>query len=257
MKRPRSDYVIQTVANALRLLEAFEDEEELGVTELSRRLALHKNNVFRLLATLEQQGYVEQCAASDRYRLGVRCLELGQAFARTRSLARLARPVLVELAQDCGESAHLGALRGFEVVHLDGEQPDRLVLCGARLGRTLPVHCTALGKVLIACGEPALLEAFDRELAGEALPGHTDDTLTDRDKLLEHLRGVAAQGYGLDLEECEQGLTCAAAPVYAEGRLVAALSVSGPAFRLTEEALRSDILPRVLDAAESLTRQLG
>ena len=91
MKKPKGDYAIQTVVNAMRLLEAFRDEEELGVTELSRRLSLHKNNVFRLLATLEQQGYIEQSAASDRYRLGVESLELGQAFLRGRTLLRRAR----------------------------------------------------------------------------------------------------------------------------------------------------------------------
>jgi DNA-binding MarR family transcriptional regulator len=86
MKKPKGEYAIQTVVNAMRLLEAFRDEEELGVTELSRRLSLHKNNVFRLLATLEQQGYIEQSTASDRYRLGVESLELGQAFLRGRTL---------------------------------------------------------------------------------------------------------------------------------------------------------------------------
>ena len=93
MRRSKSDYVIQTVVNALRLLEVFQEDEILGVTELSRRLDLHKNNVFRLLATLEEQGYVEQCD-DDRYCLGTACLELGHAFSRTRSIARQARPIL-------------------------------------------------------------------------------------------------------------------------------------------------------------------
>ena len=100
MKKPKGDYAIQTVVNAMRLLEAFRDEEELGVTELAQLLSLHKNNVFRLLATLEAQGYIEQSTTSDRYRLGVETLELGQSFLRGRTLLRAARRILEALASE-------------------------------------------------------------------------------------------------------------------------------------------------------------
>lgn len=259
MKRPKRDYVIQTVTNAVRLLESFRDEEALGVTELARRLELHKNNVFRLLATLEENGYVEQASESDRYRLGVRCLELGTSFARTHTLARHGRDALEELARETGESTHLGALHEFEVVHLDGAQPDRLVLSGSRVGRRLPAHCTALGKVLLACTDGGVQERFDRERVRErGLPAWTAATLCDREKFFEHLRGVAGQGFAVDLEECQEGLCCAAAPVRdGSGRVVAALSLSAPAFRMDAEALAREGVPRVCRAAELLSRRLG
>lgn len=259
MKRSKSDYVIQTVTNALRVLEAFRDKEEIGVTELSRHLALHKNNVFRLLATLEDKGYVEQCADSDRYRLGVRCLELGYSYGRGGGLMRHARGILEGLARATGETAHLATLQDFEVAHLDGEQPDQLVLTGLRVGRRLPVHCTALGKVLLGCGETGLRERFDRVcVANGTLGARTTATITDRDKFFEHLRSVANQGFALDLEESEVGLCCAAVPVFAaSGRLIAALSVSGPAFRLNRDTLLDQIVPVLLSAADNLSRQLG
>jgi len=260
MKRPRSDYVIQTVRNAFRLLEAFRDAEQLGVTELSRKLGLHKNNVFRLLATLEEAGYVEQCSDSDRYRLDVRCLELGQAYAQTRGLIQLSRPVLEALARDCGESAHLGAIRDFEVVHLDGVQAGHLIQTGLRVGRSLPVHCTALGKVLVACGPPDFLDHFERERLrpGIELEASTPATIVDPDKLREHLHAVASQGFALDVEECERGLCCAAAPVYeASGRLAGALSVSAPSFRLGDGILENTTVPALVQAADQLSRQLG
>jgi DNA-binding IclR family transcriptional regulator len=259
VRRSKSDYVIQTVRNALRVLEEFREDNTLGVTELARRLDLHKNNVFRILATLEQQGYVEQVGENEAYRLGVRCLELGRAYAASRSLMRLARPMLEALVRGSGESAHLGELRGFEVVHLDGEQGTQLVQTSLRVGRTLPAHCTALGKVLLAYSRPDQRERFDREvIARIGLVPRTPHTLTDRDKLLEHLHGVAAQGFAVDLEECEHGLCCAAAPVFdASGRLVAAVSLSGPAFRLSEDTLRRLAVPSVLAAAQALSRQLG
>ena len=259
MKKPKGDYAIQAVINAIRLLETFRDEEEQGVTPLAKRLELHKNNVFRLLATLEQLGYIEQCAESDRYRLGVRSLELGQSFGRSRNLLRRARPILDLLVETCGESTHLGLLRDMQVVHVEGKSPERLVLTGTRVGLALPAHCTALGKILLGCAPTGVRESFDRKMiSGGNLPKLTPATICDPAKFFEHLRTVAVRGYALDLEECEPGLSCAAAPVFdGEGQLVAALSVSGPAFRLSEERLQDEVVPLVIEAAEKLSRELG
>ncbi len=259
MRRAKSEYAIQTVTNALRLLEAFEAGEEFGVTELSRRLGLHKNNVFRLLATLEQKGYVARSPRSDRYRLGPSCLGVGQSFARSHELVQRARHVLDALAERTGESAHLGVLREFEVIHLTGVQSPRLVMTGVRVGLRLPVHCTALGKVLIACAPPGIQRAYDLQASREgALEARTPATIVDRDKLLEHLRAVAARGWALDVDECEVGLSCVAAPVFdAEGSVLAALSVSGPTFRLEPTLLESTLSLQVLAAAARLSRDLG
>ena len=258
MSKPKSDYSIQTVSNALRLLEVFFGEHELGVSELSRRLDLHKNNVFRLLATLELGGYVEQSSANDRYRLGVRSLELGRAYARSHSLVERARPLLQELVSELGETAHLGILRDFEVVHVDGIEPKRLLVTASRVGQRLPGHCSALGKVLIGCGSSLAREQYDRAVATRGLDAATPSTLTDRMKLAEHLRTVGSQGFALDLGECETGLHCAAAPVYADnGEVVAAMSVSGPAFRLSEDVLFDRVLPVLTRSAGRLSESLG
>jgi IclR family KDG regulon transcriptional repressor len=259
MKKQKSEYSIQTVANALKLLEAFHDEEELGVTELSRRLDLHKNNVFRLLATLELQGYIEQSANTDRYRLGTGCLELGQAFLRSRMLLRRARPLLEEMAGRSGESSHLAVMRDFDVIHLDGVSSNQLVATGLRIGRRLPVHCTALGKVLLGCSTETVHEEYDRARLGNCpLDALTPATIVDSQKLFDQVRSAAVRGYALDLEECEPGLTCAAAPVFgSSGAAVAAVSVSGPSFRMSEERLLGEIVPLVTDAAARLSRELG
>jgi DNA-binding IclR family transcriptional regulator len=259
MKKPKADYAIQTVANALRLLEEFGDEVEIGVAELSRRLRLHKNNVFRLLATLEDQDYIEQDPETERYRLGIAALELGQSFARSRPLLARARHGLEELSQATGETAHLDALRDFEVVHLDGVAPDRLLVTGVRTGRRLPVYCTALGKVLIGCCPEGQREAYDRTVSADGrLAARTRSTITDPDKFVEHIRTVAGQGFAVDRDECEVGLSCIAAPVYDEsGRVVAAISVSAPTGRVTDDELLGGICPQVVSAAERLSRELG
>src|ERR1035437_11163955 len=101
VRRDKTNYLIQSVAHAFDVLEQFfGDVDELGVTELSKRLKLHKNNVFRLLATLEARGYIEQNKATENYRLGIRCLRLGQRFVMQTGLLRQERPVMGHVAED-------------------------------------------------------------------------------------------------------------------------------------------------------------
>jgi len=270
--KPKSDYAIQTVTNALRMLEVFHSETEMGVSDLARRLGLHKNNAFRLLATLELAGYIQQAPKTELYHLGPRCLELGQAFAKSHTLMSQARPILESLARKAGETAHLGVLRGDQIVHLDGALPDQLVLTGSRVGIRLPAHCTALGKALLAgefsngslpsLGESGSARADSPELAVEIenwdLARFTDATIDDATKLVDELRAVQLRGYAVDLEEFAPGLQCVAAPVRdASARVIAALSLSGPSMRLTEEALHGHAARAITAAANQLSRELG
>jgi IclR family acetate operon transcriptional repressor len=150
-------------------------------------------------------------------------------------------------------------MRDFEVVHVAGEQAQRLVVSNLRVGRRLPVHCTALGKVLLGCSPEEVRQSYDRSIASEGgLSQRTPRTIVDGHKFFEELRTVAVRGFALDLGECEDGLCCAAAPVFdPDGQVVAALSVSGPEFRLGEERLLDEVAPAVVGAAERLSRELG
>src|SRR5437762_5054982 len=126
VRREKTNYVIQSVSHALDVLEQFTGEaDELGVTELSKRLKLHKNNVFRLLATLEARGYIEQNKATENYRLGVRCLRLGQRFVTQVGLLRQARPVMLQVARNSRETAFVAVLRNNSVVPLDAVEADQ------------------------------------------------------------------------------------------------------------------------------------
>lgn len=257
--KPKSDYTIQTVSNALHMLEAFRGEEELGVSELSRRLRLHKNNVFRLLATLEGHGYIEQSHDNDLYRLGVRCLELGRSFSGHDDLMRRARPILEGLCAEVGETCHLAVLRNHEVVHLDGVQSNQMLVTSLRSGERLPAHCTSLGKVLLGCGDVAVQEGMGQKVRGGfVLERRTSATLVDLQKLFDELRNVSGAGFALDLGECEEGLHCVAAPIRdASGRTVAAISISGPASRLPEGKLHAQFSAQVVAAADRLSLELG
>lgn len=275
--KPKSDYAIQTVMNALRLLEVFDGAVAIGVSDVARSLGLHKNNAFRLLATLEIAGYVEQYPDNELYHLGPRCLELAHAFSRNHPFASLARPVLEALVAETGETAHLGVLRDRAVAHLDGIVPSRTVVTGSRVGDRLPAHCTALGKALLIeqlerpSPPPAPRAERIEHARGRAStppPAHgiehwslersTDATITDGVKLLDEVRAGQLRGYAVDVEEFADGLHCVAAPVRdAAGRVVAAISLSGPSQRMSREMLHAEGAHAVVAAAERLSRSLG
>src|SRR5882672_6839533 len=129
MRREKTNYVIQSVAHALDVLEQFADPAaaELGVTELSKRLKLHKNNVFRLLATLESRGYIEQNRATENYRLGIRCLQLGQSYVEHMGLLPQARLTMTDLVRHIRETSYVAVLRRTSVVPVDVVEADRSV----------------------------------------------------------------------------------------------------------------------------------
>src|SRR5512135_2270091 len=154
-KREKSNYTIQSVSHALDILESFtKTEKELGVTELSKRLGLHKNNVFRLLATLEHRGYIEQNGETENYRLGPKTLQIGSIFIEQRECRRQARPILEGLMLEANETSVVAVLRANKVVYMDSVETDRAVRAISRIGAMLPAHCTAVGKAQLALSSP-------------------------------------------------------------------------------------------------------
>jgi DNA-binding IclR family transcriptional regulator len=255
VRREKSNYIIQSVSHSLDVLEQFSgDAEELGVTELSKRLKLHKNNVFRLLATLESRGYIEQNRATENYRLGIRCLQLGQAYVQHMGLLRQARPIMSDLVRQARETTYLAVLRRSAVVPVEVVEADRPVRIVSPLGEALPLHCTAAGKAYLAFEQ----EEDIRSLLADGLPRFTDKTITDRQALVTQLRAVAATGYAVDLGEHVDDIRAVAAPVRDYARnVVGALAVAGPAARLTPERIEKEVAPLVLKAGRELSVRLG
>jgi len=254
VRREKTNYVIQSVSHALDVLEQFAGEaDELGVTELSKRLKLHKNNVFRLLATLEARGYIEQNKATENYRLGVRCLRLGQRFVLQTGLLRQARPVMQQIAKASRETALIAVVRNGTVVPLDAvetEQPVRLV---SRIGDFLPLHCTAAGKLHLAFADDELRAALP-----ETLQKFTEKTILDRHVLTQQLKKVAENGYAVDLGEHIEDVRAVAVPVRDYTRaVVGSLAVSGPAYRLSQERIEKEVVPLMIKAGRELSTRLG
>ena len=185
VRRDKTNYLIQSVAHALDVLEQFfGDVDELGVTELSKRLKLHKNNVFRLLATLEARGYIEQNKATENYRLGIKCLHLGRRYIEHMGLVRQARPILSEVTRKCRESSYVAVYRREGVIPLEAMDPDdRAVRVNSPVGQTLPMHCTAVGKAHLAFDTDEQLKSS----LPENLRRYTERTIIDRAQLLAQL----------------------------------------------------------------------
>ena len=255
-KKEKSEYIIQAVSHALDLLEQFHgDVDELGVTELSKRLKLHKNNVFRLLATLESRNYIEQNRVTENYRLGLKTLELGQTFIRQMGLLRQSKPVLEWLVSQCNETSYVAILKDFNIIYLDAVETDMTVRVVPRVGSRLPAYCTAAGKIQIAYLTEEELEHY---LPGKELKKFTDKTITDRNKLTKELQKVAEQGYAIDDEELDIGVRCVSAPIrdYTR-RIIGAVSISGPSMRFSTARMEKELVPLVQKASEEISAKLG
>ncbi len=256
VRRDKTNYVIQSVAHALDVLEQyFGDADEIGVTELSKRLKLHKNNVFRLLATLEARGYIEQNRATENYRLGIKCLHLGRRYIHHMGLVRQARPILGDLAHKTRESAFVAIARREGVVPLETAEPEtQTVRITSPIGQTLPLHCTAAGKAHLAFDPEEQLQ----QTLPERLHQYTQRTIVDRAQLIEQLRTVARDGYSMDCGEYIEEISSAAVPIRDYTRsVVGSLAVAGPAYRMALERIISEIAPHLLEAGRELSYRLG
>ncbi len=246
---------LSSVRNAARLLKVFlSREEELGVSELARRLGLGKSTVHRLLTTLASEGLIEQDPTTGGYRLGLVVFELGEAVRVHLDLHSAAGPVLASLREQTRESSQVGVLDGHDVVYVDRLESSQSLRLFTETGRRVPVHCTSSGKVLLAHLPPerqaALLDSLD-------LVALTPHTVTDREVLETELARVRRRGWAEAVNEREIGVASVAAPIRdASGAVVAAISIGAPTVRLPA-AQRRDLGAIVIDAGEAVGRRLG
>ncbi|HVG95558.1 MAG TPA: IclR family transcriptional regulator [Chloroflexota bacterium] len=233
-------YHERALLRGLQILTSFSVREpELDLTTLSRRLRLPKGTLVRLLDCLKFAGFVEADHRSGVYRLGLRALEVGSVYQQTATLDGAARPVLVELAQGCGQSTNLGVLDEGQVIHVVVVAAPSPLRYDAYVGMRADAHCTGLGKALLAGLSGPELDAF---LEGRSLPAKTPKTLTTPDALRAALLDVRRRGYALDDEETLPGLRCVAAPVQAtDGTTIAAVSASGPRTDFEGQRLESTV----------------
>jgi len=263
MKTPKPDpavpaaaYTVKALVKALRILEclAEDDQPSYTLTELSRRLHLHVSTVHRLMVNLVRQGFVELDPASGGYQLGFQVLRMGLRVLDRLDYRRVAHPLLRELNQKTQETVHLAILQGDQAISIEKFGSPQPVALDARLGGQMPLHCTGVGKVLLAYQSEEMLTKLAKSPGLQRLTPRTVTTLPQLKKELERIR---ERGYAVDNEEAVDGLRCVAAPLFDHtGRAVAAFSVAGPATRLTQERIL-EIALLVCETSREISCRLG
>jgi DNA-binding IclR family transcriptional regulator len=249
-----TNYSIAVLERSIDLLEVMADAgEPKGVSELARAIGSTKSATFRILATLEDRGYVSRVEEIGKYQLGLNLVHIGQSALERIDLRTVARPVLEDLHERFNETVNLGVLAGGRIVYVDMVESDHGLRMSARIGAHDNVHSTAIGKAILA----NLLPDQQEELLHGPLPARTEKTLTDVDALRQEIERIKVSGFSRDRGENENGACCFGAPIFdAQGRVVAAISVSGPDTRLAGE-VAEDVAVAVRAAAQEITNRLG
>lgn len=244
---------VRSVDRAAALLLALGDSPApAGVTELARRLGLHKSTASRLLATLERRGLVEQDGATGKYRLGLVVIRLADRAERTLDLHRLAQSELERLAEATGHAATIGVLDADQLLwigYVDGGPAGG----DGPVGMAVPPHCVASGKILLA----ALAEREVIRIARRGLDRYTDRTTAELEPLLEELARVRRRGYATEIGEYDADVSAVAAGVRdARGRIIAAIEIRGTSARLTPGRL-PELVAGARSAAATVSGHLG
>jgi IclR family acetate operon transcriptional repressor len=249
---PRSTSV-HSVDRAISVLQVLARRGAFGVTQISKELGVHKSTVFRLLATLEARGLVEQSASRGEYQLGYGVVQLAAGATRKYDLSVISRPICMELAEAVGETISIAISDGEQIVTIDQVIGSAEVTTVNWVGNRSPLHSTASGKVFLAT-----MSAGERKqiLKGQLVPD-TEHTVVDKKQLDEQLAEIRKLGYAYSVDEHEIGLAGVAAPIRSlGGGVVAAVAASGPSFRITPDNV-PELADHVLAAAAAISERNG
>ncbi len=248
-------YRVQVLDRAFQILDLLADEKSgVGLMEVAQRLKLHKSTAHRLIMSLELRRFVEKNTITGKYHLGSRLMELGLSAVARLDVYEVAGPHLRTLVKETGETAHLGVLRDGQVVSLVNIESSQTLRTPATVGTRTPAHCTSLGKAMLAF---ATQEHIDDFLRGRKLEAYTPMTITSAAKFKAELRAIGKRGYAIDNQEREPGLRCIGAPLWdSAGDVVAAISIAGPVFRISDDRLQS-LSAAVMRIAARISASLG
>jgi IclR family KDG regulon transcriptional repressor len=251
---PKRTYNITALQRGLRILELFpKSEKGLAASQVAKLSGLPVSTVHRFLVNLETAGYLN-CSGSGLYHLGIACFSLGHAALGQLDIRRLSLPHLHDLNTQTRETIHLTIRQGLTAVYiekLDSPEPLRIY---SRIGAAVPLHCTAVGKIILAY--------MSEEERASILPQlefkrRTQNSIGSLQELQTHLQKVRRSGYACDLEENEPHIRCIAAPIWDHtGTVNAALSVTGPAVRMSVMRLRQ-LVPVVQQSGLRVSKELG
>jgi IclR family KDG regulon transcriptional repressor len=239
---------MQSLARGLKILDLIANADHaLSITEMANILDYDKSSVSRLVKTLVKYEYVQPDTGSRGYALGKRIRQISWHLLNRMPIREKAKPYLYRLVEQTGECAHTAVYSEGKALMIDDVQAEASLRVVGGIGRMIPLHCTAVGKALLAFSDlpiPAYLEA------------ETTRTITDHETLERHLEQIRASGYALDDEEHQEGVRCLAAPVYDYmGIMIATIGISGPTVRVTDRRI-PELGRMVIDAARELSDDL-
>jgi DNA-binding IclR family transcriptional regulator len=251
--------LVQTIERTSLILDVLgQSPQGISIRDLSEKIKLPKGTTHRLVSSLAYFGYARQDSKTRNYFLGLKLVELGNLLLSQLDLRKEAEPFLRDLAERTKETVHMVFLDRGEIVYIDKVELDHNpsgLRMASRVGLRNPAHSSAVGKVLLSHLSEEELNLLIKE---RGLPKRTENTITDPVQLKEHLNAVRTQGYAMDDEENERGIRCIAAPIFNEaGRAVAAVSISGPAFRVTKKVVQETLKKEVMETASNISQRLG
>jgi IclR family KDG regulon transcriptional repressor len=251
--------LIQTIERASNILDILgQSPQGISIRDVSAKIKLPKGTIHRLLSSLSYFGYVRQDSKTRNYFLGLKLVELGNLLLSQLDLRKEADPFLRGLAERTKETVHMVFLDRDEIVYIDKVETDHNpsgLKMASRIGLRNPAHSCAVGKVLLSHLPE---EELNRIIKEKRLIKRTENTVIDPAQLKEHLKSVRNHGYAIDDEENEKGIRCVAAPIYNEaGKAVAAISITGPAFRVTKKVIQESLKKEVMETAFRISQKLG
>jgi len=246
---------VQSIDRAFEILETLAIEREgLGVTEIGKKVGLHKSTVHRILNTMAERGYIEQNQDTGAYRLGLKFIELCSLYLNNVELKTEAQLYLRNLSALTGQPVHLATLVDGAAVYIDKIEQYNNIRMYSAIGKRIPLHCTAVGKALLSDKSP---EYIRKLLDQNQLTSFTPNTLTDLDQILEEINRVKELGWAKDDEEHEVGIRCIAAPIYDyRRRIIAAVSTSGNKNIISSDK-DEEIAQYVIKAARDISKRMG
>ncbi len=247
---------VQTVSNALKILEILSNTPKSGVSELARILCCQKGTVFRLLNTLKKEGYITQDEESEKYSLTLKLFKIGSNTVNNLDFNKTSLPVITRLSKLSSETIHLCTLENGQLVYLQKIESTYAlkVAMMSQIGHSTPLYCTGVGKVLLAYQNVEKIQQYLRDTKFEKF---TEYTIVDPQDLTIELEKVRSSGIAYDNEEHELGVRCVAAPIFNQtGNTIAALSISGPTVRMVDEKLKL-MRELVKNAASEISSKIG
>lgn len=246
---------VQSVERAIIIIETLaEARQEMSLTEISNKVGWPKSTVHGLVSTLREYHYVDQSSITGKYRLGIHLFELGNIVSRSWDISSIAKPHMQRVSQVLGETVQLAVEDNGEVLYIDKIDSSRTLRIVSEIGVRLPMHCSGLGKVLLAYRSRSEVHKI---IAGRGMTPMTLRTITTMDALEKELQKIRKNGYAMDDQEIMDGLRCIAVPIYdGNNKVLYAISVSGQCHNMQGRHLK-EVIEILTKTAKSISYEMG